>query len=626
MTEQPVKIALSMICGGQKEEAANLERALASIAPGVDAIYVTLTGPRNLVKPGEKVCATFKAQVSYYPERFTAPAEEVKWLKEFFGYDPKMQAGDKLFLFDQARNFAFSQVSKDYDYILWLDADDVFVGAEKLHAIATSARDNDIGAVYFNYIYQADFTPEGKIKHVLIEHLRERLVRNNGDYKWIAPIHETLIEQRPTQKTDNYECQVVHLATQEDRERSLERNLRNLEHAIYESKGEDPRHLYYLAKAFYDLRTPEYDEKLIPLIQAYLGGKHQSGWPEERAQACDYLSEVYRRRKEYNNAIKAAMNGLIEEPENPLLFLSLAVSYCDKQDWERALFWVRLASKVRDKKSTLVKNPKDLQLRTLQIIYNASLNLSLLDEAWAAIVKLMDLVPEDPGIKEQYVFIQEVRLQRDLTQAFMQQAQELERSGEAGKIKALLQSAPRLVVSTPFYEDLYRKHMPPTVWGEKDMAIWCGPGFTTWSPKTLTRASGEFMGGSEEAVVELARAFARLGWKVTVYADPGADEGEHDGVTYLPYYKFNQADEFNVLVAWRGIGFFDQALKAKKTMLWLHDIQNALEYTEERLAKIDKVVFLSKWHRDNVPALPEDKVLLSSNGISVERTVAHQPV
>ena len=62
---------------------------------------------------------------------------------------------------------------------------------------------------------------------------------------------------------------------------------------------------------------------------------------------------------------------------------------------------------------------------------------------------------------------------------------------------------------------------------------------------------------------------------------------------------------------------FDMPIKARKTYLWNHDIQNAIEYNDERVNKINKVMFLSKWHRQNVPGLPEDKVMYTSNGLNL---------
>ena len=124
-----------------------------------------------------------------------------------------------------------------------------------------------------------------------------------------------------------------------------------------------------------------------------------------------------------------------------------------------------------------------------------------------------------------------------------------------------------------------------------------------------------FIGICGVTMAPLAVLYKKLGWKVTVYGSPGADAGEHDGVQWLPYYKFNKRDEFNVVISWRQIGCFDLDIKAKKSYLCNHDIQNNLEYTPERQAKITTAIFLSKWQREGVPSLPDEKVFLTSNGI-----------
>jgi hypothetical protein len=155
--------------------------------------------------------------------------------------------------------------------------------------------------------------------------------------------------------------------------------------------------------------------------------------------------------------------------------------------------------------------------------------------------------------------------------------------------------------------------MPPKVWNDNEIAIWCGPGWERWSPKNISKG----IGGSEEAIIYLSKELTKLGWKVTVFADPQDEEGDYEGVKYLPHYSMNWGDTFNIFVSWRQMWLFDRDIRAKKTYLWNHDIQNPLEYTPERLAKINKVMFLSKWHRDNVSNLAEDKVMITANGINI---------
>lgn len=610
------KIALAMICKGTEKEPERLRNALKSASPHVDAIYISFTSHEKDIPEAVAIAREFKSNISYTMPIWIADKQAIEWLINYFGYKPHLQEGDKLFLFDEARNFNYSQIPKDYEWIIWMDTDDILKGGEKLKDVVSLAETNNIEAVYFNYIYQADFDEKGNIKHVVIEHLRERLTRNNGKYKWIAPIHETLIEQTPTNKTDNNDCYILHTNIHEDRLLSLTRNLKNLELAIYKTDGKDPRHNYYLAKALFDVGTDEALNRATKLIlEKYILGEHKSGWPEERAQAFEYLGEIFRRQRNFDKALKSGVYSMLEAQPSVSTFLNLATTYMLKGEWERALFWVKLSTHIKDKKSTLIRNPRDIASRTLEVIFQSCLNLSQVDEAWAAAHKLLEIYPDEQYIQQNFNFINNIRVQRDLTQSVVGIADALKQLGERHKIKPLLQAAPKMIENNPFIVDLYQKNNPPKFWNKDEITIYCGPGFTIWSPKRLQKPDGAFIGGSEEAVIRMSIELQKLGWKVTVYADPGDDEGEYEGVKWLPYYKLNKLDQFNILVIWRQIGFVDENLKAKKTYIWNHDIQNPLDWSDERIGKITKALFLSKWQRENVTKLPEEKVLITSNGI-----------
>lgn len=617
-----MRIAFSLINKGTGKDAERLETCLQSIAPYVDGIFITFTEtPEQLAID---TASKYKAIISQKEFKLTATEEHVKWLKEFFGYQPHMKVGDKMFLFDEARNYNMSQVPKEYEWIFWMDTDDVLRNGQNLRAVAEDLLKKNFEAVYFTYLYQVEAISEEntppqnwKIRNIVISHIRERMWRNEGKFKWIAPIHETLIEQTPTRKTDNYDVEVMHLATEDDRRVSLTRNLPNLELAIYQSKGKDPRHLYYLAKAYFDIRLGEMDKRAIPLIMAYLYGEHKSGWPQERSQASEYLAELYRRNGEMNNAVKACMNALIEYPQNPAIFLSLAQTYLQQNDWENALFWTKLAATIPEPDTTLVKNPRDIQGQILEILYNCAINMGKIDEAWAAAYKVKELMPDNPNAQQIFDFISHTREQRDVSKTILTLADYLKKTGEYHKIKPLLAATPRISEDVPVIIDLKKKNNPPKAWQDDEIAIFCGAQFTQWTPKSLENPTdGAFIGGSEEAVIRMAQELSKLGWKVTVYADPGIDqEGDYDEVKYVPYYKFNALDNFNILIAWRQPKFFTQGINVKKKYVWLHDIQNPLDYDEKNIEQTTKFMFLSNWHRSNVEKLPEEKVWITSNGI-----------
>ena len=451
--------------------------------------------------------------------------------------------------------------------------------------------------------------------------MRERLIRNNGAYTWVAPIHETLIEQRPTVKIEDRSVEIVHLSNLERMSKAIERNIRTLELSIYNTKGSDPRPTYYLGKAYFDYKDKPHFEIALGLMYAYLNGtkshsfNNKSGWAEERAQCWEFISEIYRFYGEYNNAIKCCVNGMIEAETSPTLYLSLSLCYTLKGEWQRALNWLKTAISIPKPMTTLVINPKETAARAHEISYHANLNLSRLDEAWASAQTLAELFPENPEMQNRYRMTSELRNERELTKLVMEIAKYLKSSGQTQKLKPLLSAVPDEIVNNPYMVDLWKQTFPPRKWMDNEIAIFCGPGFTNWSPKLLENPNNSFVGGSEEAVIYLSAELAKLGWAVTVYADPGTDEGEYGGVKYQPYYKFNGLDEFNILVGWRNPKFALGGYNAKKLYIWNHDIQNPLDYTDDVVSKITKVIFLSPWHRKNVPNLPDEKVLLSSNGI-----------
>ena len=161
----------------------------------------------------------------------------------------------------------------------------------------------------------------------------------------------------------------------------------------------------------------------------------------------------------------------------------------------------------------------------------------------------------------------------------------------------------------------------PRVWNDNEITLYCGRGFTQWSPKRLKKPKGSFIGGSEEAAILMCRALQKKGWKVTVFGDPGVDEGVYDGVRWLSYLKFNRYDHFNILIGWRMIQFYGREYSARQKYLWCEDIQDGNQYTPQRVKNVDKVFLLSKWHYQHDPILvknlPRSKVFFTTNGIDI---------
>lgn len=611
------KIALNLIT---RNEEANIASAISSVLPEVDAVYVVDTGSTDKTV---EIARSLGATVIEAGEQFThtATAEQVKWAKDYLGPNTLLTKGDRLFRFHEARNFVIAQTPREYEWIFWMDADDTLIGKDKLRQAVEAAEEQQATQVFFDYLYLNEFNPDGSIKKVLIEHLRERLFKNDGTYSWTAGIHETLIQQKADKKISLPDIKVVHHAEGEHLTTSIDRNIRNLEYGIWETKAEDPRPIYYLAKAYFDLGDREHlldAERLI--TKAYLKG---SGWAEERGQAWEYVSWIRQKLNDPDNAILASLNSFKEFPQNPSNFITLAKAHLMKNDFDKALFWVKQSAHVEEPETTLVKNPTEMVSRALETIYLACINLNLLDEAFAAAVKMKELFPEDPNIEQHFKMVSSQKEEKDLTVKSMQIAEHLQRTKQFSALQQFFYGLPQEIVNNQIITQAKQQIFPPIKRADNEIAMWIGPGFEFWSPKTIEEKGS---GGSEEAVYRLSKEFVKLGFKVVVYANPGVDAGTYDGVDYKNYYEMNWNDEFNILISWRRPDAMDMQVNAKKHYLWLHDVPQIREFTPERLENIDKIFVLSDFHASLLEPMtfegrrfgvPPEKLCISRNGVSI---------
>jgi len=170
---------------------------------------------------------------------------------------------------------------------------------------------------------------------------------------------------------------------------------------------------------------------------------------------------------------------------------------------------------------------------------------------------------------------------------------------------------PENMRNLPFAWHMFNKHKNPRIWDSNEICYYATFGqahFEKWGPESLKKG----LGGSETAVIRLAKEWAKLGWKVTVYCDCGKEEGEHDGVTYLPYFKFNHRDSFNIFINWRSTHLAGK-IKAKKFVVDLHDLM--AEDMVKNFDRYDKLFVKSEFHRSLALNVPDEKVMVVSNGI-----------
>jgi hypothetical protein len=144
----------------------------------------------------------------------------------------------------------------------------------------------------------------------------------------------------------------------------------------------------------------------------------------------------------------------------------------------------------------------------------------------------------------------------------------------------------------------------------RNIVYYCGNSRVRFSPENTN------LGGSEKAVINICKQFAKLNHKVTVFGN--VRDGVYENVKYKKVEKFNAGDIFDVLILWRGFGL--SALKHIETnscrvlVVDLHDSTDMSRFNKEDLNKVDKFMVKSEFHK-SIFDFPSEKVEICKNGL-----------
>lgn len=178
--------------------------------------------------------------------------------------------------FAAARNFAFSKATTDY--ILWLDADDVFAESDREQFLKLKKNLDPLMDVV-NMPYLLAFDQFGAVTFSL---RRNRLVKRSKNFRWIGAVHEYL---EVSGHVLNSDICVTHKGTGGD---DSDRNLKIYEKRKAKGESFSPRDLYYFANELFDHKL--YNQA-IESYQEFL--KTGQGWVEDNISACGKLADCY---------------------------------------------------------------------------------------------------------------------------------------------------------------------------------------------------------------------------------------------------------------------------------------------------------------------------------------------
>lgn len=508
--------------------------------------------------------------------------------------------------FSAARNFAMSKCVGDY--IVWLDSDDVAIGFRRLRSHIESLCEGpnpkaDCLFLRYNYAYDEHGNPS-------VVQNRERVLRG-GMYEWRAPVHEVAIPTRHHKAISiaGDGPYVSHEGAIGDRQcdpARLTRNLAILER--YESKhGElDTRMSMYKANSLYGLSR--YKEA-IPYYDKYID---ESGFDEERYVAmCSRVScieNIYGRDK----AIEESLKTILFMPDQPRAYTNIAQMLAEDEDYNRAYFFAKKATECTKDTSHVACNPLDKLAFPSAIMQICCLHTGRYEESVEWGRRAASFFRNNESVLGMLNKAENVMRTKVAFDAAMSLKKEYENAEEPEKEKKFMECVPKIIEDLKPFSDVMLLGNRST--SKPRIVFFCGDSSSEWGPQSVY----EGVGGSEEAVINIAYEFRDLGWEAEVFGNPPmSHQGDYSGVRWLPYYVFDEENNADVFVSWRHHQYIAAGKNCGQRHLWLHDKQHTA-YPQRTLDAIDSIFVLSRYHR-NDPGLrevPEEKIFYTSNGLN----------
>lgn len=356
------KIAACLIV---KNSEATIERALESVRPFVDEINVYDTGSTDgtvalLERMNEQEKAWYDPALNAIG--YVKPKKKDRERMQELPLAPiRVQSGEWRDDFSWAREQSFAMASEDVDWLVWLDDDDVVVGAQHFRPTAYTAHPSTDGFVCFYDYAQDEFGTN------ICQLWRERLIRRTADGAWVNPIHEVWLPHGEGQPA-NYIglprelVQYKHLRPAGDRY-SPTRNLEILQRleadAVAQDKRPDLRTLAYLGT---EMMSHGRHADAIPYLQEYLSHPESRPPSDERAQVFHKLAQCLQHLGNSEAAMNVEFDAVRERDDWTENLVGLAEAFFARGDHVRTIEWAKRAIEKGMPQSPLILNPLECEL------------------------------------------------------------------------------------------------------------------------------------------------------------------------------------------------------------------------------------------------------------------------
>jgi len=294
-----MKIALCLIV---KNEAKNIIDCIDSLKGFYDKAFITDTGSDDKT-------------VDLLKDREDVELSHFEWVDDFAA----------------ARNFNLSQVTPDYDWVLWCDADDRIIDEDasvKFRELIES-QPEEVKAINLPYIYSHN---KQSIERGIPEfkYHRKRVFRF-GCCVWKGFIHEYPATTGPEIKHNDI---IFHHFRDGTGVMNTKRNLRIFRKKLNEMNGDiRARYTFYYAKELtYNNLWEEAEEQFLTYLPI-------SNWVPEKARAMYALANIQSRKGLKDEARSWCFKCIRLEPHNSDAYALLSRLSYDEQDYVSAYLW-----------------------------------------------------------------------------------------------------------------------------------------------------------------------------------------------------------------------------------------------------------------------------------------------
>ena len=320
--------------------------------------------------------------------------------------------------FSEARQRSFDLSTQPW--VLWMDADDIIVGMDKLAKLIEMHQPTSYGKESLCFMFPYEYAYNNKEECIMI-HYRERLVLNHKLYKWVNPVHEVLIPKEGTQMSylTSEDLVYKHQRQYSNKPGEPGRNLRILERYI-KDHGDDARQQYYIGLEYFN--SGMIDKAYISLSK-YID---MSGWDDEKCMACLKMVDICYGKADYIDGLRWAFKA-VECKENwGECYFALAKMFyhiaqkggpSEMRNWQKCSHFAKLGLQMETTKTLLFINPQERAFIIHQYLNVALSKIGDIHGAIASCNAGLSANPEDSNLQFNKKFFENIIFKNDATNA-----------------------------------------------------------------------------------------------------------------------------------------------------------------------------------------------------------------